>query len=114
MKKYYEENPEARQQSIERTKKYFEDHPEARQQASEKTKKYFEDHPEARQKILDTKGKNKPFHLIKDGIIIETFTYQYQAIEYLQKEYNITKGIKISEVLSGKRNISAGFVFKYV
>jgi hypothetical protein len=50
LKKYYQENPEARQQASEAQKKRFEN-PEARQQASEAQKKRFEN-PEAKQKIV--------------------------------------------------------------
>ena len=114
MKKYHEENPEAREQMSEKMKKYFEENPEARQQMSEIKKKYFDDNPDARKKTSDGKGKNKPFDVFtKDGTFIKTFAYQFEAKEYLQKEHCITSMIKISSVLSGKRNSSAGFVFKY-
>ena len=131
-KKYFEENPEARQQNIEMCKKYYEEHPEVRKEHSEKMKKRFEENPnlgkeqgerlkkiyetnpEARQKLSDGKGKNKPFDIFTiDGTFIKTFTYQFEAKEYLQKEYNITSTFKIGEVLAGNRNNSAGFVFKY-
>jgi hypothetical protein len=49
----------------------------------------------------------------KDGIFIKTFTYQFEAREYLQKEHHITYFIRIGEVLSGQTKSSAGFVFKY-
>jgi hypothetical protein len=48
-----------------------------------------------------------------DGTFIKTFVYQFEAMEYLQKEHNITSTIKISAVLSGKIKSTAGFVFKY-
>jgi len=67
-----------------------------------------------RKKILDTKGQNNPFDVFtKNGAFIKTFTYVFESKEYLQKTYNITSNIKICEVLSGKRNSSAGFIFKY-
>jgi hypothetical protein len=79
---------------------------------SEIKKKQFEDNPEARRK--SSKGEHKPFDVFTiDGIFIKTFTYQFEAKEYLQKEYNITSTFKISEVLAGNRNSCAGFVFKY-
>ena len=131
-KKYYEENPEAREQMSEIKKKYFEENPERGKEHSEKMKKRFEENPnlgkeqgerlkkiyetnpEARQKLSDGKGKNKPFDIFTiDGTFIKTFTYQFEAKEYLQKEYNITSTLKIGEVLAGNRNNSAGFVFKY-
>lgn len=77
-------------------------------------KQFNKDHPEARKKNLDKQGVNKPFDVFTtDGTLIKTFTYQFEAKEYLQKEHHITSTIKISEVLTGKRNNSAGFVFKY-
>ena len=79
-----------------------------------KTKQYYENNQDARQKLSDGKGKNNQFDVFKtDGTFIKTFTYQFEAREYLQKEHNITSTIKISEVLAGNRKISAGFVFKY-
>ena len=112
MKKYYE-HPEARKEHGERMKKYNNEHPEAGKEHGERMKKYYEENPEARQKLLDAKGQNNPFDVFKDGTFIKTFTYQYDAREYLQKEHHITSTIKISEVLAGKRISSAGFVFKY-
>jgi hypothetical protein len=113
MKKYFKNNPEAGKEHSERIKIYF-NNPETRLKHSEIRKKYFENNPEARQKLLDIKGKNKPFDVFtKDGTFIKTFTYQFEAKEYLQTEYNITSTFKISEVLAGSRNNSAGFVFKY-
>ena len=75
-------------------------------------KEYYEENPEARQKLLDGKEKNKPFDVFtKEGTFINTFTYQFEATEYLKKEYNITSKISVGLVLSGKSNTSAGFVF---
>jgi hypothetical protein len=110
---HYIDHPEARQKNSEAQKKRFENL-EARQQMSKIKKQYHKDNPDARQKILDKKGQNKPFDVFtKDGIFIKTFTYQYQAKEFLQKEYNITTKIAIGFVLAGKQKSSAGFVFKY-
>ena len=113
IRKYWEENPDARQKAGEAQKKRFEN-PEEIRKASEATKKYYKDNPEHKKKILDVKGKNKPFDVSKiDGTFIKTFNYVFEAKEYLQKEYNITTLIKICEVLNGNRKSSAGFVFKY-
>jgi hypothetical protein len=106
------ENPEAIKKCSEAQKKRFEN-PEERQKMSEMKKKQFEDNPEIQTKRLDAMGKNKPFDVFKDGVFINTFTYQFQAKEYLQKEYEITSNIKISEVLAGRQKNSGGFVFKY-
>ena len=128
IKKYFE-NPEARQKCSESQKKRFEnpeeiqknrevqikrfENPEERQKMSEMKKKQFEDNPEIQTKRLDSMGKNKPFDVFKDGIFINTFTYQFQAKEYLQKKYEIISNIKLSDVLAGRQKNSGGFVFKY-
>ncbi len=112
-KKYYEDNPEAGKEHSEKLKKYYQDNPEAIQKNKEAQKKRFEN-PEEKKKILDSKCQNKPFDVFtKDGTFIHTFTYQYEAKEYLQKNYNTHSTIKIGQVLEGSRNSSAGFVFKY-
>jgi len=112
-KKYFEDNPDAGKEHSERLKKYYEN-PEAIQKNRDAMIKHYKDNPEARRKLSDGKGKNKPFDIFTtEGTFIKTFTYQFDAREYLQKEHHITSTIKISEVLSGKRNSSAGFVFKY-
>ena len=114
IKTYYEDNPEARSELCKKMKKRYEDNPEMGKEQSERIKKYYEDNPEAMRKILDRRGQNKPFEIFTiDGTFIKTFNYQFEAKEYLQKEHNITSTIKIWDVLVGKRNNSAGFVFKY-
>jgi len=112
-KKYFEDNPHAGKEHSERMKKYYEN-PEALQKNSQMMKKYYKINPDARRKLSDGHGKNKPFDVfLVNGIFIKTFSYQFEAKEYLQKEHHITSNIKISEVLAGKRGSSAGFVFKY-
>ena len=112
-KKRFEENAELGKEHSERMKKYYEN-PEARQKNKDAQKKSYEDNPELKKKILDSKGQNKPFDVFtKDGTFIHTFAYQYEAKEYLQKNYNTSSTIKIGQVLEGSRNSSAGFVFKY-
>jgi hypothetical protein len=114
IKKYFEENPEAKKEISERLKKYYKENPDAGKEYGEKIKKYYKEKPEIKKKVLDGRGKNKPFDIFtKDGIFIKTFTYQFEAIEYLKKEYNITSIINTGGVLSGKVKSSAGFVFKY-
>jgi hypothetical protein len=114
MKQHYENNTEARNHHGEKIKQYYKTNPESREKMSEITKKYYETNPEARRKLSDGKGKNKPFDVFKtDGTFVKTFSYQFEAKEYLQKEYNTTSTFKISYVLAGKRNNSYGFVFKY-
>ena len=107
------ENPEAKKQVSNTWKKYYEN-PEARKKNSIIQKKYYEDNLQAKRKLSDGKGKNKPFDIFTiDGTYIKTFNYQFEAREFLQKEYNINSTINISSVLSGKKKYSAGFVFKY-
>jgi hypothetical protein len=113
IKKYYQYNPEAREMLSKIKKKYFEN-PETRENMSKTKIKYYEDNLDARKKLSDGKGNNIPFDILTiDGTFIKTFSYQFEAREYLQKEYDITSFIKISQVLSGSRHSSAGFVFKY-
>lgn len=108
------ENPQEREKASERMKKHFAENPEARKKYGETMKKRFAEHPEHKTKILDARGKNKPFDIFKiDGTFVKTFNYQFEATEYLQKEHNITSLIKVGEVLRGNRKSSAGFVFKY-
>jgi hypothetical protein len=112
-KKWFEDNPELRKEHSERMKKIFEDNPKLRKEHSELMKKCWEN-PELKKKQLDTKGHNKPFDVFTtEGTFIQTFTYQFEAKEYLQKTYNIKSNIKIGEVLKGNRNSSAEFIFKY-
>ena len=112
LKKYHKDNPNASKKISETTKKQFEN-PEARKKHSQSIKKHFES-PDAIKNLLDGKGQNKPFDVFTtDGIFIKTFTYQFEAREYLQKEHHITSSIKIGAVLSGNQKTSAGFLFKY-
>jgi hypothetical protein len=128
LKKYYAEHPELGKEHSERMKKRFEDNPNLGKEHGERMKKYYEN-PEARQKNrdaqknrspewikkkLDVLGQNKPFDVFTvDGTFIKTFTYQYEAKEYLQKEHNAISNISILKVLTGHLKSSAGFVFKY-
>jgi DNA-binding transcriptional regulator WhiA len=81
---------------------------------SERAKERYKDNDEIKIKKLNSEGKNKPFDVrkIEDGEFIGTFTYQFQARDYLQKEYN-KKNIDISAVLCGRQTTSKGFTFKY-
>lgn len=107
------ENPEIRKQISETGKKYYKEHPEALEQLSKIGKELWKT-PEHRIKLLNARGKNKSFDVFKkDGTFVKSFTYQFEAIEFLQKEYNITSTIAISDVLRGVRKSSAGFIFKY-
>ena len=111
---YHKNNPEAGQKNSEAQKIYHKNNPEARQKQSDSRKKHYKDNPEARRKIPDGKGQNKPFEIFTiDGAFVNTFCYQFEANEYLQKEYDITTNISIGLALSGKIKSSAGFIFTY-
>ena len=61
-----------------------------------------------------SKGQNKPFDVFKkDGTYIKSFDYQFEAIEYLQKTYNIKTKIHIGEVLNRKRKSCHRFAHFY-
>ena len=131
MKKYLDDNPDAREQMSKRMKQYLDDNPKAAKEHGERLKKHYEDHPEVKQKcsyaqkkrfknieerrkISKKRWQHNQFDVFTiDGTYIKTFTYHFEAVEYLQTEYNITTEIRIGAVLAGKRNSSAGFVFKY-
>ena len=113
VKNKLEENPEIRQKISEAQQKRFEN-PEERKKISEVKKKFNKENPENKKKRLDKLGQNKPFEVhTLDGTFIGTFTYQFEAKEYLQKEHHITSTINITAVLAEKRCSSAGFKFKY-
>jgi len=105
---------QARKDKSETVKKYYADNPEAGKEYGEKMKKFWAD-PEVKRKRADKLGQNKPFNVFKcdDNSLVGEFTYQFEANDYLQKEYNITSNIKISAVLGGNRTSSHGFTFKY-
>ena len=110
-KKDFENNPDAVKENSEALKKYYKDNPESIKKNSEAQKKRS---PEWIIKKLDAQGKNKPFDMFtKNGVFIKTFAYQFEAIEYLQKEHHITSTINTCDVLAGRRKSSVGFIFKY-
>ena len=113
LKKYFE-NTKAREHISEKIKQYHQNNPDIKYINNETQKKYYQDNPTARRKLSDGKGKNKPFDIFTvDGTFIKTFCYQFEAIEYLQREHHITSKINISGILLGNGSSSAGFVFKY-
>ena len=113
-KKHYEKNSNAGNEHSEAMKKYYQENPDTKQKNGEKRKQYYKDNPEAKRNLSDGKGKNKPFDIFTiEGTFVKTFCYQFEARDYLQKEYHITSSIKTGDVLSGRKKSSAGFVFKY-
>jgi len=105
-------NPAAIQKNREAQTKYNKENPDKGKKHSETLTKQWKN-PAYKKKIADAKGWNKPFDVFKDGIFINTFTYQFEAKEYLQEEYSIKSMINVGGVLTGKKKSSAGFVFKY-
>lgn len=107
------QNPLAIQKNIDSQLKYNKEHREKGEEHSEALKELWKN-PDFMRKIADGKGRNKPFDVFTiDGTFIKTFTYQFDAKEYLKKEHSITSAIAIGSVLSGKNKSSKGFVFKY-
>ena len=116
LKQYHKINPEAGKENGKKVKQYYEKNPEAREELSKIKKKYYEENPEARKTILDKKGQNKPFDVFtKDGTFVQTFTYKFEAREYLQKHYTISNidTSYIGKVLRGKYSTAYGFSFQY-
>lgn len=112
--KYNKDHPERGKEHSVIMRKKFEDNPERGKEHSIRIQKYNKENPEAWKKRSDKKGKNKQIDVFtKDGTFIKTFTYQLEAKEYLQKEYNITTNINICGVLNGRSTSSSGFIFKY-
>jgi len=109
----YANNPQLGKEHGEKLRNMYKNTPGLREKCSKSQKTRFNDTKE-KQKILDTRGKNKPFNMYTvDGKFIKEFNYQFEAKEYLKKEHDITSTIKIVQVLNGSRKSSAGFVFKY-
>jgi hypothetical protein len=68
--------------------------------------------PELQKKI---RGPPKPFNVYYGEEHIGTFDYVPFAIDFLQKNKNITiNGHYIRKVLYGERNKTHGYVFRYV
>ena len=89
------ENPEIRKQISETGKQYYKEHPERLEQMSKIGKELWKT-TEHRIKMLNARGLNKPFDMFKkDGTFIKTFTYQFEAKEYLKNELNITLTIAV-------------------
>ena len=122
-KEHYKNNPEAGKVHGEKMKAFYENNPEKREKARERTIQQFSN-PEARDKArkaqLQARKKEKNRKLFnvfrKDTMeFIKEFEFQFEAIEYIKKEFNINiRTPQISEVLHKKRKSTGGFVFEYV
>ena len=106
---YYKNNPNAIKKNREAQLNYYRNNPNAIKKNREAQLQRYKNKPESKKK----KCNYKPFDVFKDGTFIASFDYQFEAIKYLQENYDIKTQIKISEVLRGKRKSSAGFTFKY-
>ena len=112
MKAHYQNKPEAREKLSQIKKDFFENNPEARKKLSQIKKEFFENNPEARKK-----EKNRKLFKVfrkKNMEFIKEFEYQFEAIEYIQKAFDVNVSSKISAVLNKDRNSTQGFVFEYV
>ena len=111
MKEYYKNNPKAREKARETAIQQF-SNPEAREKARERAIKHFSN-PEARKK-----EKNKKLFKVfrKHNMeFIKEFEYQFEAIEYIKKEFNVNiQTSNISKVFKKKLKSTGGFVFEYV
>ena len=130
IKKLYEEEPERKQKMAEITRAYFKNNPEAREKASQKTVDYYKNNPDAgkehskrmkkwfedpdNRKKCSTREEIKPFNVYKKGEFIGKFEYQFEVIDFINQNYNINVRSNIGSVLSGKRNHTGGFTFKYI
>jgi hypothetical protein len=118
-KQRFANDPSLKQKLSKVGKKHYQEHPERLERMSTVGKALWED-PGHKIKMLNARGKNKSFDVFKkdkkdkkENIFIKSFDYQFEAMEYLQKTYDIKTPIKIGEVLQGNRNSSHGFIFKY-
>jgi len=109
-KEYYKNNPKAGKVHGEKMKALYENNPEAKEKARERTIRQFSN-PEAKKR----EKHKKLFKVFRKHNMefIKEFEFQFEAIEYIKKEFNINI-YKISEVLNKKRKSTGGFVFKYV
>lgn len=109
---YHKNNPEQRDKARERTIQQF-SNPEAREKASQKKKEHYQNNPEARKK----EKNRKLFKVFRKHNMefIKEFEYQFEAIEYIKKEFNVNIiQSSISSVFKKKQKSTGGFVFEYV
>lgn len=112
-KNFHRNNPTFKEKMAERTREHFNQNPERREIYAKNRREYFSN-PENKKQILDKKGLNKPFDIfLEDGTYLTTFNYQFEAVEFLKRNYDIDGNVKISSVLNGSRNSTLGFRFNY-
>tara|TARA_B100001027_G_scaffold60827_1_gene41065 strand:+ start:1807 stop:2709 length:903 start_codon:yes stop_codon:yes gene_type:complete len=112
MKALYENNPEAGKVHGEKMKEHYKNNPEARKKQSQRAIRQFSN-PEARK----SEKRRKLFKVFRKHNMefIKEFEFQFEAIEYIKKEFNINVlSSKISAVLRNREKSAKGFVFEYV
>ena len=137
-KDFYKNNPEIAKQHSELMKEKHKNNPEIAEQHSKRMKEYY-NKPEIRIKLEEQhiktlykkvmkqllnrktelqkkiRGKPKPFNVYYNKNHIGTFDYVPFAIDFLQKNKNITiTGCSIRRVLYGERNHTHGYIFTYI
>ena len=113
MKAHYQNNPEAGKVHGEKMKAHFQNNPEAREKISQIKKAHFQNNPEAKR----LEKNRKLFKVFRKDTMefIKEFEYQFEAIEYIQKEFDVNVlSSKISDVLNKNRKSTQGFVFEYI
>ena len=113
IKALYKNNPEVGKVHGERIKEHYENNPEAREQMSQIKKEHYKNNPEARK----CEKNRKLFKVFRKHNMefMKEFEFQFEAIEYIQEEFNINVSPSlISECLYKKRKSTRGFVFEYV
>ena len=78
---------------------------------------YKKNHPEAIKKCRKKEKNRKLFKVFRKDTTecIKEFEYQFEAIEYIKKEFNVNVSRQgISAVLKKKSKSTKGFVFEYV
>jgi hypothetical protein len=106
-------NPEAREQMSQIKKEHYKNNPEAGKVHGEKMKALYENNPEARKK----EKYRKLFKVFRKDTMefIKEFEYQFEAIEYIKKEFNINVSRQgMSAVLRNREKSRKGFVFEYI
>jgi hypothetical protein len=130
LKLHYQNNPEAREKMSQIKKEHYQNNPQIREKMSQIKKAHFQNNPEAREKMSQiTKAhyqnnqearkceKNRKLFKVfrKDTMeFIKEFEYQFEAIEHIQKAFDVNVSSNISAVLNKDRNSTQGFVFKYI
>ena len=112
MKEHYKNNPEAGKVHGEKMKEHYKNNPEARKKQSQRAIRQFSN-PEARK----SEKRRKLFKVFRKHNMefIKEFEFQFEAIEYIKKEFNINVlSSKISAVLRNREKSAKGFVFEYV